>query len=80
MTIEQLRQIHANRPFLPFVLHLADGGKLPVRHPEVMAISPNNRIAVVFDDKGASHFVDVMLVSDVEVLPQNGSNGRKRKK
>ena len=34
MTIEQMRAAYQAQPFLPFVIHLADGREIPVVHRE----------------------------------------------
>jgi hypothetical protein len=40
MTIQELRRAKNKQPFEPFVLHMADGRLIRVRHPDVMAWEP----------------------------------------
>jgi hypothetical protein len=40
MTTDQIRSAIAARPFQPFTLHLADGEKITVPHPEYVSLSP----------------------------------------
>ena len=70
MTIEKLRELlHAN-PFIPFNVRLADGRQIPIGHPDFVASSQTGRIACIFHGPGdASTFVDVMLVTALELNP-----------
>jgi hypothetical protein len=68
-TIEQVRNaIHA-QPFLPFTIHLVDGRRYLVRHPDFIAIptTRRGRDLTVHDDDGP-HYIDLSLV--VEIHPQ----------
>ena len=70
MTIEKFREmIHAN-PFTPFSVRLADGKSIPVVHPDFASTSQSGRIACIFHGPNdASSFVDMMLVTALEVNP-----------
>lgn len=77
MTTEQLRQFHEARPFRPFRpfrIHLADGKKLTVRHPELMLRPPNARTFVVWTGDAFS-VIDLLLVTRLEAMSaaRNGS-------
>ena len=77
MAIEQLRRMLNAEPFLPFVIHLADGDKVPVRHLELIARSPTGRTCVVWeDDTKAFGVIDLLLVTQLKVE----SNGKPRTK
>lgn len=78
MTIEQLRRLYDAQPFRPFVIHLADGRQVPVRHREFLATAPSGRTITVFTSDDACDIIDLLLVTDVEV--QLGKNGSARKK
>jgi len=67
MTSEKIHELHLARPFRPFTIHLADGRKIPVHHPEFMAESPTGRIAIVFRANGTHEYIDLLLVTSVEV-------------
>jgi hypothetical protein len=78
MTTEKLQEFHAARPFRPFRLHLADGRKLDVRHPEIMAYTPNGRTLLYVHPDDRAERVDLLLVVSLEELPAR-SKGRRRK-
>jgi len=63
MTTEALRLLRRASPFQPFVLHMADGTSLPVRHPELMLISQGGRTAIVNLEGEQMAIVDVLLIS-----------------
>lgn len=78
MTLERLKEVHQARPFKPFRLHLADGRTLRIAHPESLAYSPTGgRTAAYVAPDESTHFVDLLLVSRIEV--RNG-NGRKKRR
>ena len=56
-------------PFVPYSIHLPDGRKLRVDHPDFVAISPVGRSALVYDPNGRWHNVDFRLVSDLSFVP-----------
>ena len=66
MTIEQFRAALRNQPFQPFVVHLADGRGIPVRHPEQVAISPTGRTIHVVQADDTWNVADLLLVTDLE--------------
>ena len=70
MTIEKVHEVYNARPFQPFVLHLADGRNLIVHHPENLAFSPSGRTIHDYLPDDTSHFVDLLLVTDLEINPK----------
>ena len=75
MTTGALYKVHSARPFAPFFLRLADGQRLPVKHPEMLAYSPKGRMAVVYLEDGSFEHADLLLITGFEVKP----NGHKLK-
>jgi hypothetical protein len=73
MTIEQFRHVCHATPFRPFVLHLADGREIPVKHRDFVAISPSGRTIMVYQPDDSFNIIDLLLVTDIEV-----KNGRRR--
>ncbi len=67
MQIKELQSIYRARPFRPFRVHLADGREIRVDHPELIALSPTGRSAVVYGKDGAFEVIDVLLVTSLEV-------------
>ena len=76
MTIEKLRELHRAQPFRPFIIHLADGRSVMVRHPELLAASPTGRTVVVIEPDDSMHMIDLLLVTDLEVK----ANGRTKRR
>jgi hypothetical protein len=65
-------------PFRPFLIRYGSGREIPVRHPELVTLSPGGRTAIVWrPDESAESFeiLDVLLIESVE--PMNGSRNRK---
>ena len=67
MTIEKLRTAMNRRPFVPFVIHLTGGGRLPVRYPEHMAMSQGGQTVIVFGEGEAFSIVDALHVTRLDV-------------
>ncbi len=76
MTIEKFRELlHAN-PFIPFIVHMADGRAIPVAHPDYVASSQSGRISCIFHGpKDASTFVNILLVTALELNPDATQTG-----
>ena len=66
--------MHQARPFHPFDIHLADGRRLPVRHPDMLLIA-GRTIGVGMEDE-TIEIVDLLLVTSLK--PHR--NGRSRPK
>jgi hypothetical protein len=50
--VDQFRSALRTRPFRPFAILTADGERVPVTHPENVAITPSGRTVIVADDEG----------------------------
>jgi hypothetical protein len=74
MTIEQLRRLYEAEPFRPFLIHLADGRMITVRHREFLATSPSGRTIIVYQPDDSFNIIDLLLVTSLEV-----KNGRRLK-
>jgi hypothetical protein len=79
MTIDQIRQLYDAQPFQPFVIHLADGRHLAVKHREFLASAPSGRTVIVYQPDDSFNIVDVMLVTDLEVKANGNSSHKKSK-
>ena len=74
MNVDKLRVVHQATPFRPFRIHLADGSAVDVTQPESLAYSPRGRtVVIVFPDE-SSQWIDLLLVSRIEI-----GNGRTRR-
>ena len=67
MTIEQVRHLYNATPFKPFVIHLADGRQIPVKHREFMATAPSGRTIVVYQSDDSFNIIDLLLATSLEV-------------
>ncbi len=65
MTTQQLREMLRAQPFQPFDLHMADGQVLPVRHPELIFITPGGRTVGVAVHDDAIAIIDLLLVTSL---------------
>ncbi len=79
MTIEQLTKSYEATPFIPFIIHLADGRQLPVNSREFIMAPKSSRTFVVYLPDGCFHLIDLLLVTDLEFRP-NGSGPKRRRK
>jgi hypothetical protein len=73
MTIEQLRNFYNAQPFQPFLMHLADGRNIPVRHREFLMPSPSGRTVIVYQPDDSFNIIDLLLVTDLEVTSNAAS-------
>ncbi|MEX0610622.1 MAG: hypothetical protein WD738_05680 [Pirellulales bacterium] len=76
MTTEQLDAVHKAQPFKPFTLHLADGTKHPVPHPEMIWRTQGGR--TVFVNLGGEKvaIIDLLLVTKIT----HGNSARRRRR
>lgn len=72
MRIREVCELRDASPFRPFVIHLADGRAIPVRHRDFLMSSPSGRTMIVYQADDSFDIVDVMLVTNLKVR----SNGR----
>ena len=79
MTLEQVRSFYSAEPFRPFVIHLADGRHVPVHHRDFVMAVPSGRILVVCQPDDTVNFIDLLLVTDLEVRPVAKDAGKRRR-
>jgi len=80
MTIAEFRKLLAARPFQPFTLHMADGRKVLVKHPEFVAVAPSGRTAIVYQPNNDFEIVDLLLVTSLKVELRRKRRTRPRQK
>jgi hypothetical protein len=80
MDLKSIRHALQERPFRPFDLCLADGRRVPVEHPEFVAM--NQRIVIVTDEESATKILEPLLIVSLEpIVPsKRRGNGSKRGK
>ena len=76
MTNKDLRDVYAARPFKPFTIHLADGRKVSVQHPDFMLVPPKSRVFVVYELRGGLRILNVEMVTEIRVKA-NGAHKRR---
>lgn len=69
MTVEQLKNVHAAKPFRPFTVHMGDGRSFRVDHPEFLSRSQSGRTIVVHQPDESFSVLDMLLVTELEVHP-----------
>lgn len=64
MDLNTIRHALKEVPFREFELCLADGRRIPVKHPEFVAM--NQRIVIVTDEDSATKMVEPLLIVSLE--------------
>lgn len=64
---EDIRKLVHAVPFVPFTIHLADGGALRVPTVDHIAVGPAGTRTVVFSDNDSWDMLSALLISRVTV-------------
>jgi hypothetical protein len=67
MRRDDISEALGKAPFRPFVLCLANGERIEIRHPEMCAVG--GRTAVVVEPDDRRHDIDIALVVKLETAP-----------
>jgi hypothetical protein len=78
MTTEPLDALHKAQPFQPFTIHLADGTKHHVSHPELLWRTQGGR--TVFINLGGETVVIIDLLLVTKLTHGNGVRRRRRRR
>ena len=80
MDLNSIRNALHEQPFRPFDLCLADGRRVPVKHPQFVAM--NQRIVIVTDEDSATKILEPLSIVSLERSTEKGkgANGSSRKK
>lgn len=70
MTVEHFRNALRAQPFRPFVMHLAEGREILVKHPELVVSTSTGRTTVVVQPDDTLNIIDLLLVTDLEYRDQ----------
>ena len=76
MTTNEIRKLHEASPFRPFLIHIADGRKVRVAHPDFMATAPAARTVVVYQPDGSFEIVELLLVTALKVQANGAAKKR----
>ena len=67
MTADTFRDFLKQSPFVPFKIHMNDGRRFEVPHPDFVAMHPSSTaMAIVFGPKGRFDFVYIRNVTSIE--------------
>ena len=80
MTGEQIRNLFQATPFQPFRVHMANGRFVDIPHPDFIHLTQTGRRLIVERLDDSFEVIDVLLVTSVETLPQNGKARRRRRR
>jgi hypothetical protein len=72
MTADIRKLIHST-PFVPFTIHLADGGSLHVPTIDHISVAPEGGRVVVWDNEGIADILSSLLISRISVGKNSGS-------
>lgn len=70
-----IRERLAARPFVPFVVHTADGREYSVPTAEHAHVSPRGGRVSIWNDDDIEHILPALLISGLKIL----SNGRRKR-
>lgn len=68
MTLDGILEQNRARPFRPFIIHMADGRKFRVEHPEFLAISGHRTVLLGRSSNDGFDILDAMLITSLEVI------------
>jgi len=78
MDLQGIREALHRQPFAPFTIRLVDGRKLPVSHPDFVAVGPRRAI-VIGPDNSWMVLEPLLIVSlDYDGKHRSRTNRRKR--
>ena len=72
--VADIRKLMHAVPFVPFTIHLADGGQVRVPTMDHVAIAPTGGRVIVFRDDDTHEIVSPLLVSRVTVEREGAPN------
>ena len=64
----RIRELVQTVPFQPFVIHMADGRKFQINHPDFVFASPKDQswVIVVEENEDRLHHLSALLITGVE--------------
>ena len=77
-TSRGVREALHRQPFEPFAICLADGRRLPVVHPDFVALGTRRIVVIGQDD--ATSMIEPLLIVSIDTLPAKGKGGNGKSK
>ena len=71
MKADEIRKLLHADPFRPFTVHVADGGRLLVKHEDFVALAPSGREMLVYRHDKPDDY-EIVDVTRLEVMTRNG--------
>ncbi|MGB7159008.1 MAG: hypothetical protein WBD40_13140 [Tepidisphaeraceae bacterium] len=65
MTIEKFDEFLKRQPFVPFTVHVADGGSFEVKGPEFASRTHNGRTIFISTQDERTEWIDLLLVTRI---------------
>jgi hypothetical protein len=66
MFSEEIRPLLRQQPFVPFTVHLGDGGSHHVHHPDYASLSPLGNLLEVWEKDGVTwHWINVTQIKKI---------------
>ena len=75
MTADIRKLVHSV-PFVPFTIHLADGGQLRVPTVDHVAVPPSGGRIFVFGDDDRYHVLSALLISRITVDRESATSNQ----
>jgi hypothetical protein len=70
MRIDELKKVKDRRPFEPYLIHMADGRRLPVTHPDAVSWGgERGRIVSYVSPRDEWEVIDIALVTSLSSMP-----------
>jgi hypothetical protein len=84
MDVAGVREALRREPFEPFVIRLADGRSVEVKHPESVALTPRRMIVIADDEVGSWSVIEPLLMVSLDYhrakdKRDDGSSKRRRR-
>jgi hypothetical protein len=75
MDASALRDALRRQPFKPFTITLVEGRSYEIRHPELVAIGPKGRQAIIVHEDESWSVVEPLLILSLDYDAPTTSNG-----
>ena len=82
MDIAGVREVLHRQPFEPFVIRLADGRSLEVRHPEFVAVGKRRLVVIADNEVESWSAIEPLLIVSLDSIaekPKGGNAAQKKR-
>ena len=78
MITDAIRELLRKAPFEAFAIRMTDGQIIPIKHPDMLIISPGGSTAVTFVGPEMPKFIQLVQVTTLETITGEVIEGRGR--